>query len=615
MSRAVRIVRQSQLISPWGVGQMINFPEGESLMVAGLDAWEDTYEEAHDGKEEYIIEEDRLKKRLNVDHFRLPPDYRRHGKGVQNPDLSIPFIRFPQWHYCYRCGAMEFLPLYEDKLPRCKGPRFDKGRSCYDWPEYRRQLLMPIRFIVICGKGHIEDFPFMEWVHNGNEFTNECRLRYNIRHASSALGAIRITCSCGKERPMSGSFDPDALIRIGKRCSGQRPWLGEDKEEAKGCSEDLHTVQRGAANVYFPAVRSSIYLPNLEEIADKRINEIIEKYWHYLKTKKNGQLIRERFEAIADQKHVDIEELYNAGIKRDKLFISMDDQIKSEENFRKAEFDALFNLVGKSTQDLYITSGRLDSYSDIVSKYFSRVLLIHRLRETRALVGFSRLLPEDGTDDMIKKSNLSKSPDINWLPAITVRGEGIFLEFNNSLIQEWEKRKSVISRAQHLIGNYNRARLGYKLPERILNPKFILLHTFAHLIINQFSLKCGYGSSSLRERIYCNIENEDSIMNSILIYTASGDSEGSMGGLVKQGDPGNLEDIISNALYEAEWCSSDPICIESKGQGPGSCNLAACHNCALLPETSCEEGNRLLDRALLIGKYNEVDLGYFTTNK
>ena len=100
-------------------------------------------------------------------------------------------------------------------------------------------------------------------------------------------------------------------------------------------------------------------------------------------------------------------------------------------------------------------------------------------------------------------------------------------------------------------------------------------------------------------------------MNGVLIYTASGDSEGSMGGLVRQGQPGNLETIVNNAIENARWCSSDPICIDSIGQGPNSCNLAACHNCALLPETCCEESNMLLDRAMLIGTLNDPELGYF----
>jgi hypothetical protein len=101
-------------------------------------------------------------------------------------------------------------------------------------------------------------------------------------------------------------------------------------------------------------------------------------------------------------------------------------------------------------------------------------------------------------------------------------------------------------------------------------------------------------------------------MTGILIYTASGDSEGTMGGLVRQGKEGNLENIFVRALKNSIWCSSDPICIESKGQGPGSCNLAACHGCALLPETSCEKGNKLLDRGLVIGTPANRSLGFFS---
>jgi hypothetical protein len=132
-------------------------------------------------------------------------------------------------------------------------------------------------------------------------------------------------------------------------------------------------------------------------------------------------------------------------------------------------------------------------------------------------------------------------------------------------------------------------------------PEYLLIHTFAHLIINQLSYECGYGSSSIRERIYCEKTGNKLGMNGVLIYTASGDSEGSLGGLVRQGKPGRLEDTIVHAIQNAEWCASDPICIQSLGQGPESCNLAACHNCALLPETCCENGNRLLDRGVIIG--------------
>ena len=140
----------------------------------------------------------------------------------------------------------------------------------------------------------------------------------------------------------------------------------------------------------------------------------------------------------------------------------------------------------------------------------------------------------------------------------------------------------------------------------------MLLHTLAHVLINQLSFDCGYGSASLRERLYCDFTDPSRPMHGFLIYTASGDSEGTMGGLVRQGNPGRLETTLRRALKHAAWCSSDPVCIESKGQGSDNSNLAACHGCCLLPETSCEEGNRLLDRALLIGTPERPALGFFS---
>jgi hypothetical protein len=144
-----------------------------------------------------------------------------------------------------------------------------------------------------------------------------------------------------------------------------------------------------------------------------------------------------------------------------------------------------------------------------------------------------------------------------------------------------------------------------------LKAEFVLIHTFAHLMINQLSYECGYGSSALRERIYCEIGDKSHTMHGVLLYTAAGDSEGTLGGLVAQGKPNKLDDIVNSAIENARWCSSDPICIDSLGQGTDSCNLAACHNCALLPETSCELGNRILDRGLVIGTPDNPELGFF----
>ncbi len=103
-------------------------------------------------------------------------------------------------------------------------------------------------------------------------------------------------------------------------------------------------------------------------------------------------------------------------------------------------------------------------------------------------------------------------------------------------------------------------------------------------------------------------------MAGLLIYTAAGDSEGTMGGLVRMARPGNLRPMLATAVSNARWCSTDPVCMDAgeHGQGPDSCNLAACHGCALLPETSCEEFNRFLDRGLVIGTFTDPHLGFFS---
>jgi hypothetical protein len=201
---------------------------------------------------------------------------------------------------------------------------------------------------------------------------------------------------------------------------------------------------------------------------------------------------------------------------------------------------------------------------------------------------------------------------IDWLPAIKVYGEGIFLEVNSDELAKWAATvPGLRPEFRQLVAHYNAARTARLQPNRNITAKFMLLHTLSHVLINQLSFDCGYGSASLRERLYCDFSNPSRPMQGFLIYTASGDSEGTMGGLVRQGKPGRLEATLRRALQHAAWCSSDPVCIESKGQGSDNSNLAACHGCCLLPETSCEEGNRLLDRALLVGTPEHPTLGFF----
>ncbi len=607
-------IRRSQLISPFGVGSMINFPGDESLMTCGLDAWRFALEEC---PPEIKIIEERLQRRLRVNHFRLPPEYREPRAGVENPKMQVPFVRFPRWHYCPRCGAMEKLGIYS-RPQRCTGPNYTIGMSCHTLPDWKRPRLIPVRFIALCESGHIEDFPFMEWAHRDVPIGKDCRLRLRAGRSASALSGIIINCNCGAWKTMASAFNHDSLRNI-KECGGQRPWLGEVDDKAKPCAKNLQVVQRGASNVYFPHIVSSIYLPKYESSHQRRVLKVLEDNWgDLMESRVNGQLNEAVFRFVASRYKIDLNDLLQAARERLEAERSSTDTTLEEENpeetYRKAEYDAILAGLGGDNQDFSVKNAQIDEYQPIVSQYFRSVALIEKLRETRALAGFSRLLPDDGRDLAEHKVDMALSKRINWLPAIIVRGEGIFFEFDPQRLETWLQLPVVLQRASILLENFKEAWFSRHQAGRDLDLKpfarLVLLHTFAHILTNQFSFECGYGSSALRERIYCNVESDLS-MNGILIYTASGDSEGSLGGLVRQGNPGNLENIVTAALYSAQWCSSDPVCMESRGQGPDSCNLAACHSCCLLPETSCERGNRLLDRALIVGTLDRAEVGYF----
>ncbi len=268
----------------------------------------------------------------------------------------------------------------------------------------------------------------------------------------------------------------------------------------------------------------------------------------------------------------------------------------AKEEYRYAEFQA-FSAGNLQHTDLSMRNGGDYDWGGhgLPQDLVAHVVLLDKLRETRVLTGFQRLEPDVVTDrEQLHRLLWGDQPG-NWLPAIIVRGEGIFIRFNDDRLNDWEGNEQVqaaFERHLRCVGND---------PQAPRTPRFLFLHTLAHLLMRRLTFECGYGSSSLRERIYCH-EATGHPMNAIVIYTASGDSDGSLGGLVRQGEPGRLEPTLRQAIEDGEWCSSDPVCsdIGRHGRGPGNVNGAACHNCVLVAETSCEVFNKYLDRKFVI---------------
>lgn len=611
----IKPMRRSALISPWGVGAIVPFVNDESLMIAGLDMWR--YGDALD----FIIEDERLTKRLGVKELRWPPDFRDYQSDRKNYNISIPAVRFPRWHYCPHCGFMKKVGLYT-KQPRCEAPQWsnEKLRRCNAGAKYRRRMI-PERFIVVCPNGHIDDFPVVEWLHYDSGHTynpDTCIIRRSTGGTSASLSGVRYYCTCGASKSIAAALYPNALEKIGYHCKGGKPWLGieEDTNESISCdTSKLKVVQRGATNVWFAETVSSIHIPTDSDEIARNIAKTVNQP-EYLRTVRShtsgGQLDRGVIEIIAELEHVDADALYNAFCEKINNIDAIEsDAIElSEDEYRLAEYNVLVKNSGSDNLDFHSINKRINAYDTVIHKYFKSISLVKKLRETCAFVGFSRLEPNKNSSLKDKKAML-RLGNGNWLPAIENYGEGIFFEFSYDAIMEWSKRPSVQKRVAVLNNAYQKSNFSKNVTGD-LRPEFVMMHTFAHLIINQLSYECGYGSSSIKERLYCERCTQEYDMCGVLIYTASGDSEGSLGGLVRRGEPGKLEDTILAAIQNARWCSSDPICIQSVGQGPESCNRAACHNCALLPETCCEVGNRLLDRALIIGDLENKDIGFFS---
>lgn len=439
-----------------------------------------------------------------------------------------------------------------------------------------------------------------------------CKIRRSTGGTSASLSGVYYECTCGARKNIAGATRPGALSKIGYRCKGSKPWLGMDSDEDHPCGRtDVRVVLRGATNVWFADTRSSIYIPTDDEQVTKKIIAILDEFFDVLSAMRvDGEWNRGFIDMLAERHRVDKNELYNAFIRRDQGLEGLPDITEeiSEDEYRLAEYNVLIKSSGGDAQRFHSKNYPISYYDPVISKYFKSISLVHKLQETRAFVGFSRAEPSEMPISERKK--MLRLGSENWLPAIQVHGEGIFFEFNKEAVEEWAQRPAVLARLRNLQDSYRNSKFGANVTGD-LRPEFVLIHTFAHLIINQLSFECGYGSSSIRERIYCEKAENKYGMYGVLIYTASGDSEGSLGGLVRQGAKDHIEDTIRDAVRNAAWCSSDPVCIQSYGQGPESCNLAACHNCALLPETCCECGNRLLDRGTVVGTLDNKSIGFF----
>jgi hypothetical protein len=556
--------RQSQLVTTYGIGSL--FPAGDqSFMIAGLDNW--------DEKWCVEVEEPRLARSLRVDTFRAP--------STGKPSGDVPAVRFPAYHYCPSCRRLDWYWRFDPKKMECSHCSVD---------------ITPSRFVACCEKGHIEDFPYFQWVHRGREISGgDHNLKLTTRGASSSLADIVISCSCGvPSHDLDGSFSAGALQQI-KGCAGKRPWLPGSDDEL--CEKPLRALQRGSSNVWFAAVRSSISIPPWSSPNAQYV------------TKNWGLLQHVPTAALPDAISGAISALRTPGLSVEGVLAivrqrkGMDpNHVPTDQELREEEYRALIDGNDGGSHDTFQCTA-VDIDVDVAG-IVAQVSRATRLREVRALHGFSRVspMPTDTTTPHIAK--LSERVH-HWLPATEVLGEGIFVRLDENFISEWEKDALAQERQSVLATSLQRRAIesGNPSPEPP-SGRFLAIHSLAHALLQELSLDAGYPVSSLRERIYAEPDQAG-----ILIYTASSDAAGSLGGLAALADEERFTNALRSAISRASWCSNDPVCSESGPSGSDGLNLAACHACLLVPETSCEHRNIYLDRVSLVGPVDDPDAG------
>lgn len=626
-------IRRSQLIAPFGVGAITVVPDGTSVITAGLDHW---YERIGGSagpidRVEFQVEEWRLQQLLGVRHFRLPPDNRTSHYGAAdqpNLELSVPGLRFPRWHFCPRssCRTLCLLPLSFGELRRCDVCTTSSNRG---------PVITQVPFVAMCERGHIQDFPFREWVHK--KLVPNCHRPIRLYATGGAsLGAQTVACGCGRKRTLeritgASHLDGEPVTYLSKElspeaeytCRGSTPWHGTD--EGEGCGYPVRGSLRAASNLYYALTRSAIYIPRQVGDVPEKLIELLEapplkdvlmtarqftsnvpysvlrnSPYSYLLVPFSDENIQTVIDLLAPEPGpAGTESIGQPDIK----------PLEAEEQFRREEFEVLRKQI--TTPELKIRKPSMGGYPTWFSSRITRVSLLDQLRETRAFWGFNRVYPDGGTVEERTRMLWKTAMRGDWLPAYVVRGEGIFIELDEEAVAFWEQHPAIIRRVSQMSARFETARRNRNLRQRSVTPRFVLVHILAHLMINRLTYDCGYSSASLRERLF--VSQGPRPMAGLLVYTAAGDSEGTMGGLVRMGQPRYLDAVTLAALQGASWCSSDPVCMElaHQGQGPDSCNLAACHSCALVPETACEEFNRFLDRGLVVGTLEEPCLGYF----
>lgn len=589
-------LRRSQILTTFGPGAIVDMPRFSGIM-AGIDSWS-----LSRLPEEAKIYERNLGKLLGKEFFiQVSSPETESGSS-----FGLRAYRFPNWYYCPEC---HHLDDYRKIAKSVSSNTKDYNSSlCCNNHEHKGEkiILIPSRFITACPNGHIQDFPYAWWAHKKNGKTCESPvLELYYKGTTGSLDSIHIKCRCGAENTMLGCMNEDSLK--GLKCYGISPWLGLTEsgwyQDPVPCNAKLRVLQRSANNVYYPVNQSALTIPPWSDKLQAILARKRGRFSYIFEQDKDEteRLLRNEYSNNSEEYGCDEKTFIKEAYK------CYGDDTSSEESVNKISlrYDEYKAFCGDDKNEEYFKTETSPVPDDFVG-LISQIKMVKKLREVMVIQGFKRIDPATVIDEDERKrrglSNsefapISRQPH-EWLPAIELFGEGIFIQFDEVAVKNWEETNKTYyeKMGENLVPEWDWGNM-FNFKE----PRFVLLHTFAHLMIRQLTAQCGYATASIKERIYSTFNDYDEKMCGILIYTSATDTDGSLGGLVREGESKRLNNTLKGMLEESSWCSNDPLCIESKNQGFRGLNYASCHACTLLPETSCEHFNCLLDRASITG--------------
>ncbi|MGH7307072.1 MAG: DrmB family protein [Candidatus Rokuibacteriota bacterium] len=593
-------LRPSQILLTFGVGSVVDLPS-LSVMVMGLNDWDPAYcVEINEPRLLAAVQKQVGEQVQRLLSPPLPPDSPfQAGPFDESVLIGVPVASFPRWVVCPACRLL--APLASG-LFALKAEPYRPDKTRYVHQNCARSLtrpptVNPARFLVACDKGHLDEFPWVWFVHRGQ---GGCQgpLRFAELGVSGEAADIQVSCDgCQSQRRMVEAFASDGRQNL-PGCHGRRPHL-RDYEE--GCTEPMTAILLGASNSWFPIVLSALSVPTVSG----KLDQLVESHWATLDKATSKDILaafRQIGQLAAFTKYTD-DELWAAieGRRHQQGGGAAAGDLKLPEWELLSQPDP-----ERNTHDFLVKPGAPPSQYEA---RLARVVLVERLREVRALIGFTRIeSPGDFGDEAWvapdRRAPLSRTPP-PWLPASEVRGEGIFLQLNEAAVHAWvadARRRAHEAEFFEAHRSWRRVRGREPLDAGFPGLRYVLLHSLAHVLMRQLAIECGYAAASIRERIYsADATQTGGPMAGVLIYTAAADSEGTLGGLVSLGQPKTLGRLLDPALEQARLCASDPLCAEHHPWRDGqSLHAAACHACMFAPETSCERGNRYLDRAVLI---------------